>query len=402
MYNGRGTDRPECALAGAAAPTGFGRLEDVMTVVQVARSRGAVAASLGILLSVATLGEAKLAMAQQRPLKKVDIVVATPVLNVTYSQLTLPVTLGYWRDEGYDVKLHTADGSLQAVQQLVGGNAEFAAASANAIILANVKSSQPLRVAMNFQTSDFALAVEESSSIKSVKDLKGATIGVVNLATGAIVSLNGLLHQNGMDPTRDIQYVPTGFGATAVQAIKSGRVQGLIYWGTAIAGFENAGLKLRKIVGEDWNTYPEYTLAIMRNTAEKNPEMAVAISRGAIKGMIFTRANPECAVKLHWAKYPSTKPGGMDDATALRSELNLLSAQRQAWDNARKLYGGDKLWGNFDLAGWDRLVRFMAESKQIDKTVPADVFALSAPDHYKKINDFDPDAIEASAKACKV
>jgi len=58
------------------------------------------------------------------------------------------------------------NGSLQAVQQLVGNNAEFAAASANAVVLANVKSNQPIRVAMNFQTSDFALVVEESSAIK--------------------------------------------------------------------------------------------------------------------------------------------------------------------------------------------------------------------------------------------
>lgn len=372
-----------------------------MKTVQGLQFSPAVVASLGIMLSFTAFGDGTTAWAQQRPSKKVQIVVATPVLNVTYSQLTLPITLGYWRDEGYDVELHTADGSLQATQQLVGGNAEFAAASANAVVLANVKGNQPVRVAMTFQTSDFALVVEADSPIKTVRDLKGATIGVVNLATGAIVSLNGLLQQNGMDPARDVQYVATGFGTTAVQAIKSGRVQGLIYWGTAIAGFENAGLKLRKIVGDDWNTYPEYTLAIMQATVEKNLDMPLAISRGAIKGMVFTRANPECAVKLHWAKYPSTKPPGINDAAALRSELNLLSAQRQAWDNGRKIFGADKLWGNFDPASWDRLIRFMADSKQIDKTVPVDVLGLKTPDYYTKINDFDSKAIEDSAKTCK-
>src|SRR5437660_4608746 len=168
------------------------------------RLPAAATAGLGILLAIGVPDHGKLASAQQRPLKKIDIVVATPVLNVTYSQLTLPITLGFWRHEGYEAELHTADGSLQAIQQLVGGNAEFAAASANGVVLANVKSNQPVRVAMNFQTSDFALVVEESSPIKTVKDLKGATIGVVNLATGAIVSLNGLLHQNGMDPARDV------------------------------------------------------------------------------------------------------------------------------------------------------------------------------------------------------
>src|SRR5262249_18861740 len=191
-----------------------------MKISQRLRLCVAAATGLGILMSVAAVGGANMSVAQQRPLRKVDIVVATPVLNVTYSQLTLPITLGYWRDQGYDVDLHTADGSLQAVQQLVGGNAGFAAASANAIVLANIKSSQAVRGAINFQTVDLARCVLESSPIKTVRDLKGASSGVVNLATGAIVSLNGLLHQNGMDPARDVQYVSTGFGATAVQALK--------------------------------------------------------------------------------------------------------------------------------------------------------------------------------------
>src|SRR5262249_39127385 len=118
MYNGRQAGWPgPCIVAGHQRVSDDWR--GVMTVAQSWWSRGAVAAGLGILLSVAMLGEAKFATAQQR--KKVNIVVATPVLNVTYSQLTLPITLGYWRDEGYDVELHTADGSLQAVQQLVGG-----------------------------------------------------------------------------------------------------------------------------------------------------------------------------------------------------------------------------------------------------------------------------------------
>jgi len=49
----------------------------------------------------------------------------------------------------------------------------FAAASANAVVLAKRQEQSADRVAMNFQTSDFALVVEESSAIKTVKDLKG-------------------------------------------------------------------------------------------------------------------------------------------------------------------------------------------------------------------------------------
>src|SRR5262245_43913850 len=89
----------------------------------------AIALSIGVAVLPAT--------AQDKPLKKTRIVAATAVLDVTYPQLTLPLTLGYWKQEGYDVDVQPGGGSLQAIQQMVGGNADFAAGSGNAVIQFN-------------------------------------------------------------------------------------------------------------------------------------------------------------------------------------------------------------------------------------------------------------------------
>ena len=64
-------------------------------------------------LAVAAVGAH--AQAPAKPLKTVTIAVGTQVLNVTYPWLTLPIVLGYWRDEGYDVKVITVGGSLQGI-----------------------------------------------------------------------------------------------------------------------------------------------------------------------------------------------------------------------------------------------------------------------------------------------
>jgi NitT/TauT family transport system substrate-binding protein len=71
--------------------------------------------------------------AEAQPLKKVRIVAATQVVDVNYPTMFLPVTLGYWKQEGYDVDVEAAGGSLQTFQQMVGGNADFAAGSAGSI-----------------------------------------------------------------------------------------------------------------------------------------------------------------------------------------------------------------------------------------------------------------------------
>ena len=236
--------------------------------------------------------------------------------------VTLPVTLGYWKAEGYDVDVQPVGASLQAIQQMVAGNAEFAEVNASAIIQANVKNDLPVRVVLSNGIIDWSVAVDADGPIKSIKDLKGKTIGVFSLATGGIAYLNTYLRANGLDPAKDVEFVPLGLGAPPVEALRSGKVQGLLYWAAAVSTFENAGLKLRKLVGDDWRSYPDYSLSTMQATIDKNPAMVIAIARGVAKATVFALANPDCALKLHWAKYPSTKPSGADEATLIKWDLN--------------------------------------------------------------------------------
>jgi NitT/TauT family transport system substrate-binding protein len=338
--------------------------------------------------------------AQQKPLQKVRLAVGTTVLNVGYPMLTLAKTLGYWSGEGYDVELLPVGASLQAIQQMVAGNAEFAEVNASVIVQSNVKNDLPVRVVMANGVIDWAVAVDADGPIKSVKDLKGKTLGVFSLATGGIAYLNSYLRANGLDPARDLEMVPLGLGAPPVEALRSGKVQGLLYWAAAVSTFENAGLKLRKLAGEDWRSYPDYSMSTMQATIDKDPAMVIAMARGAAKATVFALANPDCARKLHWANYPSTKPTGADEATLIKWDMNNQQAQLDSLSDGYKLNGG-KLWGNIDAAAFDRLIAFMVAAKQIDKTMPAKSMVVGIPDFFAKVNAFDVKAIEDSAKACK-
>jgi NitT/TauT family transport system substrate-binding protein len=253
---------------------------------------------------------------------------------------------------------------------------------------------------MNNGVIDWSVAVDAEGPIKSAKDLKGKTIGVFSLATGGIAYLNSYLRASGLDPARDVELVPLGLGAPPVEAMRTGKVQGLLYWAGAVSTFENAGLKLRMLVGEDWRSYPDYSMSTMQSTVEKNPGMVIAMARGAAKATVFALANPDCARKLHWAHYPSTKPTGADEATLIKWDMNNQQAELDSLADAYKLNGG-KLWGYADPAAFDRLVAFMLAAKQIDKSVPATSFIAGIPDLFTKVNAFDIKAVEDSAKACK-
>jgi NitT/TauT family transport system substrate-binding protein len=368
--------------------------------MDVDQVRDAMLRQMFALATVAAIGIAALpAAAQDKPLKKTRIVAATAVFDVTYPQLTLPLSLGYWKQEGYDVEIQPGGGSLQAIQQMVGGNADFAAGSGNAMIQFNEKNNLPIRIVYNYANTDWSLAVDADGPIKSVKDLRGKTIGVFNLATGGIGLLNALLRANGMDPAKDVELVALGMGIAPVDAIKSGKAQGLMYWGSGTASFENAGLKLRKLIGEDWPTYPDYSLVTLQGTADKSPDMMTALGRGTAKAALFAITNPTCAVKLHWAHYG--KPTG-DEAAAMRRDLHSLETQLDSMKYAYARFGQGKLWGRFDPADWNRLSQFMLDAKQITKPFDASVLALKIPNFYEKISDFDAEAVKAAAMACQI
>lgn len=353
----------------------------------------------GIMLIVC-LSIAAGANAQQ--LKHVTLAVGTSVLSVGYPMDTLPRTLGYWRTEGYDVDVQPVGTSLQAIQQMVAGNADFAQVNASAIIQSDVTNQLTVRVLMANGVTDWAIVVPSASDIRAVADLKGKTIGVFSAVSTGGWLLNHSLKEIGLtSETANINYLPLGLGAAPAEAMRHGEVDALIYWATATASFRNAGLSLREITPSDWRTYPDYSLAAMQATITKDPDMVVGISRGVAKATVYALANPECAVRLQWKYYPATKPTGVDDATALRMDVTTLSAQLSTLADGFKLNGG-KQWGATDPGGLDRLQTFLKEAGLIKKALPAESYLTAIPDFYARVNDFDVETIRAAARNCEV
>lgn len=68
-----------------------------------------------------------------------------------------------------------------------------------------------------------------------------------------------------------------------MEALRSDRVQALMFWGSALTGFQNAGTKMHILVDPDWPTLPDFSFGTMQKTIDTNPAMVEAIARGAAK-----------------------------------------------------------------------------------------------------------------------
>lgn len=351
----------------------------------------AVAASalLGTILAVSSP-----AFAQD--LRPVQLALGTTTINIGYPNDTLPIALGYWKEEGLDVEVIAAGATLQGIQQLVGGGVQFAEGNASGFLQAISENNLPLRLSITHSVVDWKFVVPKGSDIRDAQSLKGKRIGIISLASGATPLLKAYLSGNGVSPD-DVEVIPVGFGAAPVEALRKGDVDTLLYWGTAVAAFENAGLEMDTFVPEAWPQLPDYVLTTTTAIAESDPDMVVGMARGMAKAILFVRTNPECALDIHWKNHPDTRSQGPDEATSRAWDMNILKAKITSYEDAMKL---SDTWGAVDQKYWDGLQTYLIETQQISKEVAPGDFLVSIPDFFARVNDFDHDAIVAQARAC--
>jgi NitT/TauT family transport system substrate-binding protein len=322
-------------------------------------------------------------------------------LNVTVFYLLLPGPLGYWKEEGYQVEVLPISGSTEAVQQLVADNIEFIQINAAAIVQANTQHSLPVRGVITNSAIGWGIAVKKNGSIKSVSDLKGKTVGIVSLSSGGIPLFNSFLKNNGLDPETDVTLIATGVGGPALHALESDRVQGLMYWSSALAGFENAGAEISVLRDPVWATLPDYTLATTQTIIDSDPKMVEGIARGIAKAMVFAAANPDCARKLIWLNYPDTKPTGIDEQEAVANDLSLLGAVLEEQRLAAKL-NPDNYVAAASSNAFAAYQDFLFDAGIITSKVDPAHLVIDIEGFWERVNNFDKAAIEEQAKACHI
>ncbi len=278
-------------------------------------------AAAGLSLAVGLLAAllAALPVHAQAPLKKVRLAYGGPELSISQPWLELPGPLGYWRQEGLNVDVFAARGSLQAIQLLIAGQADVAQINSWPLVQAATNSGILIRDVMLNTVIDWLLVVPQDSPIRTMRDFKGKTIGTAGLAGMAL--LKSFVQRSDLDPDRDIAILPTGGGPMGAQALANGTVQGLFYRGSVIASLENAGLAFRSFLDPEWHRLPGYSLAALRSATLRDAKMLEGLVRGAAKASLFAYTSPDCARRVQWASYPSTKPSGADEATRVQADM---------------------------------------------------------------------------------
>ena len=305
--------------------------------------------------------------------------------------------LNYYAQENVALEVVNMSGSAQTLQAIVSGNSETANISPIFYLPLVVKEPN-LDIMVVYawcRLPTQGITVKPDSPVKTIADLKGKIIGIRNQGDSGYPAARAMLREIGINPDKDVDWVPIGEGGPAGQAIYRGAVDAMAFWDGSFARIENAGYPLRHLENTPgFKKLNGSQYGVRKSDLAKNRDHYVRYFRAMAKSTIFAVANPELSIKLHWEVYPETKPKGKSDAEALKEALHVVNARKDKWLAAP--WQKDKRMGAQDIAEWEAQVEFAGLSGKITREQLAGIFTNDLID---EINAFDAEAVRAQAKA---
>ncbi|MBX9741286.1 MAG: ABC transporter substrate-binding protein [Beijerinckiaceae bacterium] len=192
---------------------------------------------------------------------------------------------GHFARAGLDVTVRGAQGTAQAMQQLITGEAQIIrAAPIDQMRLVQTQKLPLVAISTLYQSSNFYLISAKNKPITKAEDLKGKTIGVVSVAGTTSIYLDIMLKKGGLTKD-DVKRETTGNGPGAFQLVKQGRIDGFIATHVATIPLERAGEQITYFSSDKYSPMPNQGYLTTRGFLEKNPDAAVAFIR-ALKASV--------------------------------------------------------------------------------------------------------------------
>ncbi len=189
---------------------------------------------------------------------------------------TYAAQLGYFKDNGLDVRVHLLASGPVIVNAVIGGSLDTGSANIGSLILARargvpVKVVAPAGLADNSSSGDI-IAVRKDSPIQSARDLNGKTVGIIAIKTMQHAAIDLWIDRRGGD-SKSVKFfeIPP---SDMLAALESRRVD-------AILPNEPITTLIRpnvRVIGNQWDAMKlpivVFAAFAMEPWLQKNPEVA--------------------------------------------------------------------------------------------------------------------------------
>ena len=337
------------ACGSASGKVGSKQAQGCGTTTNAATSNGFASASSGAYTTDALTLPATRASPRKLTLG------LTYIPNIQFAPFYVAQSLGYYAQAGLDVTLRHHGFSEGEFDALVAGHEDAIFASGDETLQARSKGIPVTYVAQVFTRYPVALIVPSSSTIQSVKDLRGHTVGVPGYYGATYIGLLALLQCAGLSKS-DVTIQAIGY--TQVSALLGHKVDAVMgYSNNEVLQFQKANFAVRTMPVQQ--PFISNGLAALDSELSANPGEIRALVAATLKGVQYTIANPQEAVNLSKSFVP-----GLNDPQKAADALAVLQA-------TIPLMQGSARAGYNDPANWTLMDNFLQAQGQLSKPVAA-------------------------------
>jgi NitT/TauT family transport system substrate-binding protein len=295
-----------------------------------------------------------------------------------YLPLTITERLGYFKDEGLNVRISDFAGGTRSLEAVVGGSADVVSGSYEHTINMQSRMQHFRAFVLSGAAPQITVAISSklAEKYKSPKDLKGLKVGVSAPGSSTNMVINYLLAKGGLKPT-DVSILGIGAGATVVSAIDQGRVDVISQTDPAVTILEKEGkvkviAETRTLQGTEslfGGPMPAASLYAPVDYVKKNPNTVQALTNAMVRALLWMQeASPQQIL--------ATVP---EEYTLGDKAMYLF-----AYNNVKTAYSKD---GYFSEAGAKTTLKALASFNPAIKPEAIDLKETYTNDFVRKANE---------------
>ncbi len=268
--------------------------------------------------------------------------------DIQFSPFYVAQSKGYYKAAGLNVTFHHG-----FVNDLIGslalGHDTFVFATGDEELVARSKNLPVVNVATIYQRYPVSLIVPANSSIHTLADIKGHTIGEPGQFGATYVGLLALLNSAHLSFS-DVHVSSIGF--TQVNALLAHRFDAVVgYSNNEPLQLQKQGLAVRTFNVSDYQPLVSNGLITTEDTLHNSPQVVKAFVKATLQGLRDVIAAPAAAISISQSYIPGLN---VANATAV------LQATIPIWQGS-----GSNPPGFNDSAIWQSMTQFLVAMKII-------------------------------------
>ncbi len=290
---------------------------------------------------------------------EIDVLLPIPE-GLPFTPLIVARKMGYFSDNGIEVKTSVADGSGYLAQQVVAGNRDFALmGAADAVVAFNRRDD--VRVLFCNQVNNvYRIVARADTGISSMGELQGKALGYTEPGGGESQLVSAAIEEAGLKVNKSITLLPVGpAGPQSLVALQNDTVQAYSSSFPDIAVLAASGVEWVDITPARYSNVPGACMVTTEKvlSSEEGMKQAKALTIGWVKGQYDAIANPDGAFETV--------------CTAIESACENKDVAKALYAEALKLITppeGQRP-GELKLSSWETVVDILASTE----TVSADL-----------------------------